>query len=84
MPSLAEHLPRDWQASNRGEIVCHCEMVTRREVDAVLPSPFPPGDLGGLRRRTRCPMGRCQVFNCLGALEEITRRRLTVPIAVPQ
>lgn len=84
MPNLAEHLLRDWQASNRGEIICHCEMVTRREVEAAISGPFPAGDLGGLRRRTRCAMGHCQGFNCLGALEEITRGRLANPIAVPQ
>jgi glycerol-3-phosphate dehydrogenase len=82
MPNLAEHAPRDWQSPNRGEILCHCEMVTRREVEAALSSPFPPGDLGGLRRRTRCAMGRCQGFNCLGAIEEISRGRLNEPVGV--
>ena len=81
-PNLAEHLPRDWQRPGYGEIVCHCEMVTRREIEAALSSPFPPGDLGGLKRRTRCAMGRCQGFNCLGRLEELTRNRLPHPIAV--
>ena len=83
MPNLAEHLPRDWQAADRGDILCHCELVTRREVQAALSSALPPGDLGGLKRRTRCAMGRCQGFNCLGAIEEITRGRLPNPIAVP-
>lgn len=82
MPNLAEHAPRDWQRPGHGGILCHCEMVTRREVQAALDSPFPPGDLGGLKRRTRCAMGRCQGFNCLGALEEISRGRLALPIAV--
>lgn len=82
MPNLAEHLPRDWQTPGYGEIVCHCEMVTRREIEAALASPFPPGDLGGLKRRTRCAMGRCQGFNCLGRLEELTRGRLPAAIAV--
>ena len=82
MPNLAEHAPRDWQSPDHGEILCHCEMVTRREVEAALSGAFPAGDLGGLRRRTRCAMGRCQGFNCLGALEEISRGRLTEPVAV--
>ncbi|MGL6211171.1 MAG: NAD(P)/FAD-dependent oxidoreductase [Paracoccaceae bacterium] len=83
MPILAEHLPRDWQSPGYGEIICHCEMVTRREIEAALASSFPPGDLGGLRRRTRCAMGRCQGFNCLGRIEQLTRDRLAVPIAPP-
>ncbi len=81
VPVLADHLPRDWQSPGYGEIVCHCEMVTRREIEAALASALPPGDLGGLRRRTRCAMGRCQGFNCLGRIEELTRGRLSVPIA---
>ncbi len=84
MPNLAEHRPRDWQSPGHGGILCHCELVTRREIDAALVSPFPPGDLGGLRRRTRCAMGRCQGFNCLAALEEITRGRLPAPLGVPR
>lgn len=82
MPNLAEHEPRDWQRPDHGPILCHCEMVTRRDVEAALASPFPPGDLGGLRRRTRCAMGRCQGFNCLGAIEELSRGRLGEPIGV--
>ncbi len=76
MPNLSEHRPRDWNSPGHGGILCHCEMVTTREIRAALDGPFPPGDLGGLKRRTRCAMGRCQGFNCLGALEEITRGRL--------
>lgn len=82
MPNLAEHLPRDWQVPGHGGIVCHCEMVTAREIEAALSGPFPPGDLGGLKRRTRCAMGRCQGFNCTGQIEEMTRGRLSRPIAV--
>jgi glycerol-3-phosphate dehydrogenase len=38
--------------------------VTRQEVTAALAGPFAAGDLGGLKRRTRCMMGRCQGFYC--------------------
>ncbi len=82
MPNLAEHLPRDWQSPGYGEIVCHCEMVTRREIEAALNGPFPPGDLGGLKRRTRCAMGRCQGLNCMGRIAELTGGRLSPDIAV--
>jgi len=76
MPNLAEHLPRDHQTPGYDEIICHCEMVTRREIEAALASPLPPGDLSGLKRRTRAMMGRCQGFNCLGAITDLTRGRL--------
>lgn len=80
MPNLAEHLPRDWQTPGYGEIVCHCEMVTRREIEAALAGPLPPRDFSGLKRRTRAGMGRCQGFNCLGALAAITAGRLAHPM----
>jgi len=79
MPNLADHLPRDWQQPGYDEIVCHCEMVTRREIEAAFASPLPPGDPGGLKRRTRCAMGRCQGFNCLGRLSELAAGRLPNP-----
>lgn len=79
VPNLAEHRTRDWQMAGYGEIVCHCEMVTRREIEAAFAGPLPPGDPGGLKRRTRCTMGRCQGFNCLGRLTELTGSRLTHP-----
>lgn len=62
VPNLAEHLPRPYMAG--GEMICHCELVTREEVAAALSGPLPAGDAGGLRRRTRAMMGRCQGFYC--------------------
>lgn len=81
VPNLAEHAPRDWRAPGYGEIICHCEMVTRREIEAAFASPVPPGDLGGLRRRTRVAMGRCQGFYCGAKLARITAGRLAAPLA---
>jgi glycerol-3-phosphate dehydrogenase len=83
-PNLAEHLPRDWQISGHDGIVCHCEMVTGREIEAAFASALPPGDFGGLRRRTRAAMGRCQGFNCLARLAKLSEGRLSVPIAPEQ
>ncbi|MCA0962450.1 NAD(P)/FAD-dependent oxidoreductase [Salipiger bermudensis] len=80
MPNLAEHLPRDYQIPGHDGIVCHCEMVTAREIRAALDSPLPPGDFGGLRRRTRCAMGRCQGFNCLGRIASLTEGKLRAPL----
>lgn len=82
MPNLAECRERDWQQSDHGTIVCHCELVTRREIEAALASPVPPGDFGGLRRRTRAGMGRCQGFYCNAQLAEMTKGRLLTPLAV--
>lgn len=80
MPNLAEHLPRDYQIPGHDGIVCHCEMVTAREIRAAFDSQLPPGDFGGLRRRTRCAMGRCQGFNCLGRIASLAEGKLRAPI----
>ncbi|MET1045321.1 MAG: NAD(P)/FAD-dependent oxidoreductase [Hyphomicrobium sp.] len=82
MPNLAEHLARDWQSPGYGEIVCHCEMVTLREIEAALSGPLPAGDFGGLRRRTRCGMGRCQGFYCNAQLAALTEGFFASPLAV--
>ncbi len=74
VPNLAEHQPRPYQVG--GEIVCHCELVTRGEIEAALSGPLPAGDLGGLRRRTRCMMGRCQGFYCSARVAELAGGRL--------
>ncbi|MCB4770008.1 NAD(P)/FAD-dependent oxidoreductase [Ancylobacter sp. Lp-2] len=84
LPNLTETRERDWQRPDHGEIVCHCEMVTRREIEAALASRVPPGDIGGLRRRTRAGMGRCQGFYCQARLAAMTRDRLSTPLAVEE
>lgn len=71
VPNLAEHLPRDWQRVGYGEMVCHCELVTRREIESVMTSPIPPVDVDGLKRRTRVGMGRCQGFYCAARLAQL-------------
>lgn len=79
--AIAEDGPRDWQQADNGGIVCHCELVTRREIDAALCGPLAARSLAGLKRRTRVTMGRCQGFYCLGALAQATRGRFDEPIA---
>ena len=54
-----------------GQIVCHCERVTRGEIRDALASTVPPADLGGLRRRTRAANGRCQGFYCAAAVSRL-------------
>jgi len=76
VPNLAEHLPRPYQQPGYGEIVCHCELVTRSEIEAAFAGPLPASDLGGLKRRTRCMMGRCQGFYCSARVAELAAGRL--------
>ena len=73
VPNLAEDRPRPYMQG--GEIVCHCEWVTRGEIEAALGGPLPAGDLGGLKRRTRAMMGRCQGFNCSAHVEAMFREK---------
>jgi len=71
MPYIGEAGVRPYQvaeAPQYGEIVCHCERVTRGEIADALVSVVPPADLGGLRRRTRAMNGRCQGFYCAATL----------------
>lgn len=75
VPNLAEDRPRHYLTPAAGDIVCHCEWVTRTEIDAALAGPLPAGDLGGLKRRTRCMMGRCQGFYCGAQVASIAEGR---------
>jgi glycerol-3-phosphate dehydrogenase len=78
--NLAEHLPRAHQRPGRGNLVCFCELVTEDEIEAALSGPLPAGDLGGLKRRTRAALGRCQGFNCLAAVCSMANERLLSPL----
>ena len=73
--------PRDWAAPGHGGIVCHCELVTRREIEAALAGPLPARDFGGLKRRTRAGMGRCQGFYCGARARGADRGPLRRPLA---
>ena len=71
MPCLGESGLRPYQDPGcvdadpaYGEIVCHCERVSRGEIRDALASDIPPTSLDGLRRRTRAMNGRCQGFYC--------------------
>ena len=82
MPNLAEHCERDWQRPGHGDIVCHCELATRREIEAALTGTLPARDLGGLKRRTRAGMGRCQGFYCGAELAALTEKSLFERLSV--
>jgi glycerol-3-phosphate dehydrogenase len=71
VPSLSAFDSRPWLGcgsvgSDRryAEIVCHCERITRGEIEDALRSPLPPRTVKALRRRTRAMFGRCQGFYC--------------------
>jgi glycerol-3-phosphate dehydrogenase len=75
VPNLCEERPRPFQDTG-SEIVCHCEWVTRGEITAALEGPLPAGDIGGLKRRTRAMMGRCQGFYCSANVAALAQDRL--------
>ena len=76
LPNLTEELPRPCSQPGRSEIICHCELVTRDEITAALDGPLAAGSLGGLRRRTRCMMGRCQGFYCSRRVLELAAAKI--------
>ncbi|NQV44777.1 MAG: NAD(P)/FAD-dependent oxidoreductase [Rhodospirillales bacterium] len=77
---IAECAGRDWTKPGNGGIVCHCELVTRREIEQALTGPLAAASLSGLKRRTRVTMGRCQGFYCSAQLSEITANHFDQPI----
>jgi glycerol-3-phosphate dehydrogenase len=79
---IAQHEIRDWQQEGNGGIVCHCELVTRREIEQALSGPMPAATLDGLKRRTRVTMGRCQGFYCSAQLSKMTQGCFDQPMAV--
>ncbi len=94
MPNIGEQGERPYQSRGAiagdpayGEIVCHCERVTRGEIRDALGGPLPARTLDGLRRRTRALLGRCQGFYCgatvAAALAEASGRTLADVLAVP-
>ncbi|MEM0905870.1 MAG: FAD-dependent oxidoreductase [Pseudomonadota bacterium] len=79
-PQLSDYHPRDYMKAGNGGVVCHCELVTRRDIETALNHPIPPRTLAGLKRRTRVCMGRCQGFYCLANVAALTEGRLDEPV----
>jgi glycerol-3-phosphate dehydrogenase len=86
MPPIGEAGTRPYQDPAKiaadaayGQIVCHCERVTRGEIRDALTADVPPADLGGLRRRTRAMNGRCQGFYCAAAVSSLAARLAPEP-----
>jgi glycerol-3-phosphate dehydrogenase len=82
MPNLTEGRPRPYQHAGRGAIACHCEWVTEPEITGALDGPAAAGTLGGLKRRTRAMMGRCQGFGCSGAVARLAPHLMLGSVAV--
>lgn len=78
---LAESMDRNWIQPGNGGIVCHCELVTRHEIDQALSGSLAAHSLAGLKRRTRATMGRCQGFYCTAELSELCANRLQIPLS---
>ncbi len=81
MPMLAEHEERAYQCGDGTEIVCHCEHVTRAEIETALEGDVPAQSLEGLRRRTRVMMGRCNGFYCSARVAELTHGKIVPALA---
>ncbi len=78
MPNLGEAGVRPYQdesliekEESYGEIICHCERVSRGEIRDALVGDLPATTLGGLGRRTRAGLGRCQGFYCHAQLRTL-------------
>ncbi|MEO7438633.1 MAG: FAD-dependent oxidoreductase, partial [Candidatus Binatia bacterium] len=94
MPNIGEQGERPYQTVAAiagdpayGEIVCHCERVTRGEIRDALASLVPARTVDGIRRRTRALLGRCQGFYCgatvAAALAEASGCALADVLGVP-
>lgn len=59
-----------------GRIVCRCESVTEGEIRAAIRARVGARTLDGVKRRTRCGMGRCQGGFCTSRILEILSEEL--------
>ena len=76
VPNITEFKKRMHQLGNFKEIICHCELVTDKEIKDALSGELGAGTIGGLKRRTRAMMGRCQGFNCMARVSEIVEEEV--------
>jgi glycerol-3-phosphate dehydrogenase len=88
MPPIGESMSRAYQDEDLiardpayGQIVCHCERVTRGEVVAAARAPLPARSIDGLRRRTRAMLGRCQGFYCSACITALLAQATGIPAA---
>ncbi len=81
-PKLAEKFPRDFNETGYEEMICHCELVTKREINNALTGTIPAKSLSGLKRRTRVTMGRCQGFYCTAKISKLTEGKFDNSLSV--
>ncbi|HJO59255.1 MAG TPA: NAD(P)/FAD-dependent oxidoreductase [SAR202 cluster bacterium] len=62
-----------------GQIVCRCEMVTRKEIVEAIQNPLGVQTLSGIKYRSRAMMGRCQGGFCSTRIVEIMTGEFKVP-----
>jgi glycerol-3-phosphate dehydrogenase len=70
-PNISVFGQRDYERPGYDRIVCPCAHVTAREIRDALRGESGAGTWGGLKRRTRAGMGRCQGFNCAADVARI-------------
>lgn len=74
MVNLGEAGRRPYQDGGSGAIVCHCERVTRNEIEQACAVAPVAADIDGIRRRTRAIAGRCQGFYCSAEICAVAAR----------
>ena len=62
-----------------GRVICRCETVTEGEILAAIRTNPRPRDLGGVKRRTRAQMGRCQGGFCSPYIVGLLAEELHIP-----
>ncbi|RLI94241.1 MAG: FAD/NAD(P)-binding oxidoreductase [Candidatus Altiarchaeales archaeon] len=60
------------------EIICRCELVTRREIIDSWRNPLNARSLNSIKIRTRAGMGRCQGSFCLPRIIDILREEFNI------
>lgn len=63
-----------------GDILCRCEMVTRKEVLQAIRNPLGVHTLAGIKYRSRATMGRCQGGVCSPLIVETLLEEFGVPL----
>ena len=63
-----------------GKIICRCETVTQAEVEQAIDRTIGRVTIDGIKRRTRCGMGRCQGGFCMMRVAEIIHKKTGMPM----
>ena len=63
-----------------GKIICRCETVTQAEVEQAIDRTLGRVTIDGVKRRTRCGMGRCQGGFCMMRVAEIIHKKTGMPM----